>query len=200
MKKMKAFYLFIVLAMVAVLIVVFSSMAQAQAVPDGFAGIPWGASRTTVEKAMAERYYPKDSTSKADVYIYNGEFAGYKGDLIFRFINNKFYEGNALFLWHEPNNWRIDQYFRELEVQLIKKYGNPHHRYPGTNEPWEPRSSSWTLKNSNTTIDLILHKQYEYKDPNPRSEPPAVTGNVNICYTNTTLQEQEEKRAKDKDL
>ena len=146
MKKTKVFYLVVVFALLAVSVVMFSGIARAGAVPEGFAGIPWGASRATVAKAMAERYYPKDSESKADVYIYNGEFAGYKADLIFRFTNNKLYEGEALFLWHEPNSWRIDQYFSELEAQLIQKYGSPGYRYPGTNEPWKPRGSYWTLK------------------------------------------------------
>jgi hypothetical protein len=175
--------------------------ARATAVPNGFVGIPWGASRAEVEKAMAERYYPKDSDSKHDVYIYKGEFAGYKAWLIFRFINNKVYEGEALFLWHEANKYIIDRYFSELEGQLIQKYGNPKWSYRAEGgEPWNPCSDHWTLTGQNTTINLSLHKQYEYKDPNPRSVPSEVTGNVNICYTNKTLKEQEEQRARGQDL
>jgi len=198
MIKIKFLMAFVILS--AISAVLFSGIAQAGEVPAGFIGIPWGASRATVERAMAERYYPKDPRSEADEDRYNGEFAGYKADLFFRFINNKFYEGTAVFLWREPSKRRIDQYFSELESQLIKKYGNPESRYPGTNEPWEPRGSNWWLEDSNTTIQLYLHKQYQWKSRNRRDRPAEADGKVIISYTNRTLEEQEKKRAKDKDL
>jgi hypothetical protein len=197
----KTILLAIVFTFLAVSVVMFSSITQAAGtIPDGFAGVPWGASRAEVEKAMAERHYSKDPESKTAV-IYNGEFAGYKGDLIFRFMNNKLYEGDALFLWHDPNKWRIDKYFSELEIQLIKKYGNPRYKYRAEGrEPWNPCSDDWELTDSNTNIDLSLHKQYEFVSDNPRDNPHKVTGHVSVRYTNTTLQKQEEKRAIDKDL
>ena len=201
MTKTKTFYLIIVLVLLAVSDAIFSGIVRADEVPDGFAGIPWGASRATVEKAMAERYYPKDSDSKADVYIYQGEFAGYKAWLIFRFTNNKVYEGAALFLWHEASRDLIDRYFNEFEVQLIKKYGNPRLLYRAEGgEDWKPWNDEWEIINSNTTIHLVLSKQYEYKDHNPRSMPREVTGNVQISYTNKTLKQEEMKRANNKDL
>ncbi|MBA4389938.1 MAG: hypothetical protein C0399_03270 [Syntrophus sp. (in: bacteria)] len=197
MEKTKVLYLVVT----TVLVVIFAGIAKAGDVPDGFAGLPWGASRAEVKKAMAERYYPKDPESKAHVYIYNGEFAGYKADLVFRFINNKVYEGGALFLYRETNKYSIDQCFSDLEAQLIRKYGNPIYRYRAdSGEPWKPWSDNWTLTGQNTTIDLVLGKAYQYKAPNPRSMPPEVEGKVNVNYTNRTLKEQEKKRAKDKDL
>lgn len=45
-----------------------------------------------------------------------------------------------------------------------------------------------------------MRKSYEHKASNPGEIQGEVEGNVAVRYTNRTLKEQEEKRAKDKDL
>jgi len=195
MKKMGALYQVAFFALLMLSVFMLSGIAQAGPVPDGFAGVPWGASRADVEKVMAERNYPKDTDSKADIYVYNGEFAGYKADLLFKFINNKVYEGGALFLWHETNKELIDIYFSEFESQLSKKYGEPWYMYRADGrEPWKPFSNRWELKNLNTTIALLLKKEHEYNVGH------RIAGNVSISYTNLTLKDQEDRRAKENDL
>jgi len=194
-KKSTALYQLTVSVLLALSTIMFSGTAQAVPVPGGFAGISWGASRADVEKAMAERNYPKDADSKADIYVYNGEFAGYKADLIFNFINNKVYAGGALFLWHETNKYLIDKYFREFESQLREKYGEPEYKYRADGgEPWKPFEDRWELRNLNTIIVLELYKVYEYNVGH------RIDGRVSISYTNSTLKEQEERRAKENDL
>ena len=52
MKKMKVFYLVVVFALLAISVILFSGIAQAGAVPDGFMGVPWGASKDQVIKTI----------------------------------------------------------------------------------------------------------------------------------------------------
>jgi hypothetical protein len=168
---------------------------------DGFIGVPWGASREAVEKAMAERYFPKDPDSKADKYIYNGYYAGYQAYVTFYFINNQFFEGGAslidVFRDAKEGDYRhlVDQYFSAFETLLIQKYGNPSSRYPGTNEPWKPRSITWEIQDQNTSITINLVKNYAFKD-----KTCDINSRVFIAYKNNSLQQKEIQRSKDQDI
>lgn len=65
---------------------------------DGFMDIPWGTSRSDVARKMTELNFPKDPESNVQRDIYEGMFAARKAYLTFRFINNVFYSGGALFV------------------------------------------------------------------------------------------------------
>jgi len=182
-------------------IVASSGSAHAAPVPDGFLGVPWGASPEDVEKAMAERHHAKDPDSKPDRYIYVGSFAGERAYLIFSFINGKLFEGGAnlidVFRDAGEGDYRglVDLRFRTLEESLVQKYGKPAYRYPGTNEPWKPISVTWNLEDQQATVVLTLGKNYAFKD---RSFD--VNSKVAVDYKNISLQKQELQRSRDRDL
>jgi hypothetical protein len=183
-------------------VVTFSGRAQAApVVPEGFLGVPWGASPEDVEKAMAERHYAKDPDSKPDRYIYVGSFAGERAYVIFSFINDKLFEGGAnlidVFRDAREGDYRglVDQRFRALEESLVQKYGDPAYRYPGTNEPWKPRSVTWNLEDQQATVIVTLGKNYAFKD-----KQFDINSKVAVDYKNISLQKKELQRSKDRDL
>lgn len=189
MEKLPSFLLRVIVVCAAIL----TSVAAVE-VPDLFAGVPWGASRDVVEKKMAERHYTKDPESKPHFYLYNGEFAGYKTDLGFFIINGKVYQRTVLLFYRNPNKFMIDNCFNDLEKQLISKYGQPIMRYRAEGkEPWQPWSDEWQVSSRGTTITISLYKSYEFPEM-------SVEGRVAIKYTNVTLKQQEERRAKERDL
>jgi len=211
MKKRVMFYLVVVPALLVMSVVMCSGIVRADQGPDGFIGIPWGASREVVEKEMAERHFPKDSNWKIDYYIYDGSFAGYPAYLIFHFENNKFVDGGAglIEVFHSINdgtgyNLLADKYFSILEGQLIEKYGEPYYRYKAEGkERWKPYASYWEVKYyplypsviEEHTIGISVGKCHAFKDRNIDEY-----SKVFINYTNATLKENEKKRSRDQDI
>ena len=205
MTKTKVYYPTIVFALLTMSVVMFSGIAQAGEVPNGFVEIPWGASPEVVEKAMADRHFPKDSEWKVDHYIYDGSFAGYPAYLSFHFKNNKFVEGGAVLIevFHSIDDGTAydhlaDKYFDILEGQLIQKYGKPEYRYRVVGgEPWKPWHDYWTVLSAATghTIRISLDKCHAYKDRQIDQY-----ARVAINYHNITMDEYEKERSKDHDL
>lgn len=165
------------------------SVASATGVNE-FMDIPWGASRSEVAQRMAELRFPKDAESNVQRDIYEGMFAARKAYLTFRFINNLFYSGGALFVdtyhaYGNISNATIDYYFRDIEAQLISKYGKP------TKRPYED-SDYWTIEENGTRILVKLGKGYPQKGGD--------NSRVFVNYDNLTFYEKEKQRAANKDF
>ena len=165
------------------------SVASATGVNE-FMDIPWGASRSEVAQRMAELRFPKDAESNVQRDIYEGMFAARKAYLTFRFINNLFYSGGALFVdtyhaYGNISNATIDYYFRDIEAQLISKYGKP------TKRPYED-SDYRTIEENGTSILVKLGKGYPQKGGD--------NSRVFVNYDNLTFYEKEKQRAANKDF
>ena len=165
------------------------SIASATGVNE-FMEIPWGASRGAVAQKMAELQYPKDAESNVQRDIYEGMFAARKAYLTFRFINNVFYSGGALFVhtyhaYGNASNATIDFYFREIETQMISKYGKP------TKQPYDD-SDYWTIDENGTRLIVKLGKGYAQKG--------GENSRVFVNYENQTLYEKEKLRATNRDF
>lgn len=157
---------------------------------DGFMDIPWGTGRNIVAQKMAELHFPKDAESNVQRDIYEGMFAARKAYLTFRFVNNVFYSGGALFVdtyhaYGNVSNATIDYYFREIEVQLVKKYGQP------TKRPYDD-SDYWTIDENGVRIIIKLGKNYPHKGGD--------NSRVFVNYENQTLLEKEKQRATNRDF
>ena len=130
MKKMKMLYLVTVLALLSV--VLFSGIAQAGAVPEGFMGVPWGASKAQVIKAMSEQgcqQITHPQFSSPDTLVFNGSFAGASCPIIyFSFIRNSFYEGKANYCNKSPNPAWPQVTYKNIVDMLSEKYGPPTNR------------------------------------------------------------------------
>lgn len=94
---------------------------------EGFMGVPWGASRQQVQKAMEERGF-KLLEQRADgvVDTYQGTFTGQPAELNFQYEKNVFFYGSAAFLHVKGQS--LDAalaYYQELKGLLTNKYGVP---------------------------------------------------------------------------
>jgi len=176
---------------VALLILLLSAVSAAGATGvNEFMDIPWGASRGDVTQRMAGLRFPKDAESNVQRDIYEGMFAARKAYLTFRFINNLFYSGGALFVdtyhaYGNVSNATIDYYFREIEAQLVKKYGQP------TKRPSDD-SDYWTIDENGVRILIKLGKNYPHKGGD--------NSRVFVNYENQTLLEKEKQRATNRDF
>jgi hypothetical protein len=157
---------------------------------DGFMDIAWGASRSAVAQKMSELHFPKDAESNVQRDIYEGMFAARKAYLTFRFVNNVFYSGGALFVdtyhaYGNVSNSAIDYYFRDIEAQMVKKYGQP------TKRPYDD-SDYWTIDENGIRILIKLGKNYPHKGGD--------NSRVFVNYENQTLLEKEKQRAANRDF
>lgn len=130
MKKMRMFYLVAVLPLLIVSVVMLSGIAQASAVPEGFMGIPWGASREQIIKAMSERGYRQLTGTEPGHLAFKGAFAGVPCQLEFSLIANSFYSGGAGYCAKGPYRRWPQTYFELVVKMLSEKYGPPQrHEY-----------------------------------------------------------------------
>ena len=177
--------------LVAVLVLlVFGAPIVGATGANEFMDIPWGASRGEVAQRMAELRFPKDAESNVQRDIYEGMFAARKAYLTFRFINNRFYSGGALFshtyhAYGNVSNATIDFYFRDIETQLINKYGKP------TKRPYDD-ADYWTIEENGVRILVKLGKNYPQKGGD--------NSRVFVNYDNQTFYDKEKQRAANKDF
>ena len=124
MKKMKVFYLIAFLVLLSVSVIMFSGIARAGAVSDGFAGVPWGANKDQVINIMGKRGYRQLGTKPLGDLVFSGEFAGVPCELSFRLIDDSFYEGYAWFGHTEKSQAT----FNRIVDMLSERYGPPQDR------------------------------------------------------------------------
>jgi hypothetical protein len=155
MKKTGAIYMvFASTLLLAVSVVMFYGIAQANAASlDGFVGVPWGADKQQVAKAMAQRDFKKVAEG-ASYITYRGTFADLPADLTFAFKKNGFYTGEADLLSCRDQEiiFTIAPY-KGIKELLIAKYGPPD---DSTNDAvtsmWgrEGMLSKWSMRTTGT--------------------------------------------------
>lgn len=124
MKKMKAFYLVLVFALYVASVIIFPGIAKAGAVPDGFIGVPWGASRDQIVKTMNERGYQR-LTAAPGKLEFKGDFAGTPCQLTFHLLANFFIRGQAGYCEWSDHSIGPQSTYRRIVKELSKKYGPP---------------------------------------------------------------------------
>lgn len=125
MKKTKAIYLVVVFALLVVSVIMFSGIARAGAVPDGFLGIPWGASTEQIVKVMNERGYRQLTGATPGNLVFKGAFAGTPCQLHFSLLANSFYSASAVYCDRSDYPLRPQSTYRQICAELSKKYGPP---------------------------------------------------------------------------
>jgi hypothetical protein len=120
MKKMKVFYLVVVFALLVVSVIMFSGIARAGEVPDGFMGIPWGASRDQIIKTMSEQGYQQSTYDvKPNRLDFKGDFAGVPClHLYFYLSANSFYEGSASGCARSHAHWFTQKCYEQIFNKL----------------------------------------------------------------------------------
>jgi hypothetical protein len=132
MKKTRVFYLVAVLALLVASVVMFSGIARAGAVPDGFMGIPWGASKDQIIKTMSERGYRQLTSEESNQLHFKGDFAGVPClHLYFSLRANSFYSGSAWGCAWSTYHRGTQAIFERMVNTLSEKYGPPQKRESG---------------------------------------------------------------------
>jgi len=101
--------------------------AMAAPGPDGFANVPWGASRDRVDSAMKAQgfvYGGQDVKYGIDRVWYRGQMAGITGGITMSLLNGAFYEGEFVILTQDglSGTWNA---FRTFNNIIEQKYGAP---------------------------------------------------------------------------
>jgi hypothetical protein len=117
---------------------------------DGFAGVPWGASKKQVQKVMKAKGYAfleEQTEGSRHTEKYKGAFAGEPADLIFSFKNNLFCGGTADILAVAKTNvrWRIMMVFNQIKQLIFAKYGpaTTEEEYVDKNNNWVGYQAKW---------------------------------------------------------
>lgn len=164
------------------LFMVFAIPAGA-AGPDGFAGVPWGATQDQVDQAMRDRGFQRLSSQVPNMQLYSGTFGGYAGSLQFVFFRSALYEG--LFNTSSRGNYDwVQQVGTEIVNTLMAKYGGySRTKAPGGNEGVMYYWDGLREPNSGDSIDAYVWVFLNYGDKDLETSPAAVS----LDYKNTSL-------------
>jgi hypothetical protein len=161
-------------------------------------GVPWGASKDQVIKAMSEQGYRQLNSPWPDVLAFRGAFAGAPCQLLFRFIVNSFYSGEA------ENCGRSDfpgvplSICRRTVGTLSEKYGPPQKHESGKQKDNNGEEhlfeyAIWNLVDSRTSDKYTINVQFfaTWFNDIPEVKAEYIT---NIEYTADSLRERLEKK------
>lgn len=161
MKKTRARYPVVVLALFVMSVVTFSGIAQADTVPDGFIGVPWGASIEQIIKTMNERGYQQLTESPLvgglppGELVFRGAFAGTPCQLTFKLVANSFYSAEAMGCARSDHPVMPQDTYRQIVNELSEKFGPPQEHWSkneinnGIEIPYE--KTAWGLVDSKTS-------------------------------------------------
>ncbi len=190
-------------ATACLLLAVFLAPALAAPGPEGFAGVPWGATRQQVVNAMNERGFSTQGTITRGglppgTLLYRGTFDGEPCQLEFYLQNNALCFGQVAHLGLFTGQVNLERLYKRVVGQLGEKYGPPEYdsrRNDGTNERfWR---AGWTLTDGATgdKFDILVlldipGYSYYSNAPNPNKPEPSIT----VMYTAVSLKERLQKR------
>lgn len=147
------------LGILLVFLISINSNALAASSPEGFVGVPWGASRSQVKQLMNERGWERCTDSPQTEEVFKGSFNGLSGDLHFVIVGNALVEGAADPLARYPlrNSTATQREYERTIKSLTEKYGPPQKTevngmsYSGNNVvAWGP-TAVWEFGDGVTT-------------------------------------------------
>ncbi len=110
------------------LVFLMYSTSYAAPAPEGFVGVPWGATRAQVKQTMSERGWMRLTTDSPASEAFRGAFNGMPGQLEFVFAGESFVEGKADLLARVPErniSFTAKKYEETVKI-LTEKYGPPN--------------------------------------------------------------------------
>jgi len=190
-------------AVVVCLLLTLQAIAFAAPPVEGFMGVPWGAGRDQVDKAMAEQGFvklakpdwcasvPGNALCDPGLVNYDGRFAGERAEIRFLFQNKALYEGWVA-LFASETIYLQDQVnaYTRMKALLTEKYGPPS----TDNKTIRPKGwgqsarATWALTSgdSGDQIELVVLMEgvflYDAKRPQ--------AGYVHVFYINRSLEKR----------
>jgi hypothetical protein len=145
-------------AMTVCLLLLTQSISYAGAVPNGLAGVPWGATREQVKKIMIEKGFKQEnatpfSNEPSAGLVFYGSFANRMCYLEFTFIGNSFYFGTV-----RVESWALQPVLGTFDhfVSIVTdKYGVPEKResFEGLTKGIKMQHAEWTFRD-NASLDV----------------------------------------------
>ena len=171
-------------------LLVFSCPSSGYAAgPDGFASVPWGASKPQVDQAMAQQGFSSEGdtthyyviTDGSRVFSYYGTLAGADGHARFWFINNAFYSGNFDF-HHEDGVGNLEaRAYQQFLAVIQSKYGRPTQSGPNYSV-WQGLQAPGT----SDTVTIMLN----YGTSSERCGGGFCSSNFSVTYSNENLKQR----------
>lgn len=184
----------LVLVVVACLLVVCCPLSARAAGPDGFANVPWGASKAQVDQAMAQQgarslgqVQGKSFGDGSTGYRYQGSLVGTPGILEFWFLNGVFFRGSFGFYNEDGGAAESKAYWQFFPI-VQSKYGPPTksanntHPYTGISNVWD----GLQVPGSTDRVQILLF----YIATNERCGRSLCTSSFDVVYTNQSLQQR----------
>jgi|GEM_PF-356406 len=131
--------------------------------PDGFASVPWGASKSQVDRAMAQQGFSSEGevthhyeiNDGRRVFSYDGTLAGADGHATFWFLNDTFYRGEFGFHHEDGVGSREERAYGQFSAVIQSKYGSPTQSNPasgGLISRWQGLQAP----GSSDTVEIVL--------------------------------------------
>jgi hypothetical protein len=128
-----------ILAMMAALLTAMRLSAMAAPGPDGFANVPWGASKVQIEQEMAKqgsRFENERQERDGSLFLsYSGAMAGVYGTVYFYLKKDSFCEG-GMEIFTQDGGRRERAAFFAVNPILVAKYGSPHRTIADSEYLW----------------------------------------------------------------
>lgn len=165
--------------------------AMAAPGPDGFANVPWGASRDRVDSAMKAQgfvYGGQNVKDGIDNVWYRGQIAGISGDITMSLLNGAFYEGQFLLLTQDglSGTWNA---FRTFNNIIEQKYGAPSSQ--GVEDDNKYRWHVWQFlhpPNSSDNIKISLYSTNFGKQK--MNNGSIIISHCTLNYSNLSLEKR----------
>lgn len=190
MKRMRMFYLSTIFVLCTATLVMFSGIARAGEVPDGFAGIPWGASHDQINKTMSQRSYRQITSEVPGGLIFKGAFAEASCQLYFNLTANSFHPGKADFCDISPDPRLPQATFNRIIKMLSEKYGPPRLRQSEPEVLLE--HVSWQFIDSRSSDKYSIRVHFWHCATNDGTGTPKYS--VEVIYAADSLRERLKKK------
>jgi hypothetical protein len=148
--------------------------------PDGFAGVPWGATLDQVDQAMRDRGFQQLSSPASNIRFYSGSFGGYGGTLQFNFFRNALYAGQFNTSSRGNYNW-VQQVGTEFVNTVTAKYGS--YSKAERNSGWYYTWDGLREPSSGDSINAWVWVFFNYGDKDLQTSASGVM----LGYTNAGL-------------
>ena len=171
---------------------------------EGFMGVPWGAGREQVAKAMAEQGFiklakpdwcatvPGNALCDPGLVNYDGRFAGERAEIRFLFQNKSLYQGWVMFTMSQTTRLadQVNSYTR-TKALLAEKYGPPttETKYIRPKGGSESARASWMLTTGDPgdQVELVVLMEGVF------TYSIVSSGHVSLFYINRGLEQRLKK-------
>jgi len=162
--------------------------------PDGFANVPWGATRSQVDQAMTQQGFRPEGQVAGKSYndgsigfSYQGAITGVTGHAQFWFLNDTFFRAAFSFSYNDDGNAEWPAYNRFLSI-IQSKYGPPTNG-GSMSPPYRGSYSVWDGLQAPGSSDVV-QIALSYSATSERCGGNLCSSFFNVVYLNQGLQQR----------